>query len=260
MYISSLDSRRPEHLISALFSIFQKHHPAIHRDLNTPLGSSQPDGTSTSQTSMASFIVEHKWKSSDLRSQRLTDAVVNLVGQTTSPLSLVDQPAFHELMELAQPSYTLPSGRHLSRKLIPEHAVSILIPPLHRGCDLSASIVRPQSWPGRRWRQKGGRTVALVAQWWYTGCSDITMDAMVALKFWACSKQSHKGRRGGRSLTGRSNEAGGRHTHRHGGRMDAQWSAIGRPIKIRTVVNIVYQFEQRFCLPCTTIVPPLADR
>ena len=91
--------------------------------------------------------------------------------------------------------------------------------------------MRPQNWPGRRWRQKGGRTVALVAQWWYTGRSDIAMDAMVAVKFWACSKQSHKGRRGGRSLTGRSKEAGGRHTHRHGGRMDAQWSAIGRPIK-----------------------------
>ena len=105
---------------------------------------------------------------------------------------------------------------------------SYLIPPLHRGWDLSASIVRPQSWPGRRWRQKGGRTFALVAQWWYTGRSDI---AMVAVKFWACSKQSHKGRRGGRSLTGGSNEAGGRHTHRHGGRIDAQWSAIGRPVK-----------------------------
>ena len=38
-------------------------------------------------------------------------------------------------------------------------------------------------------------------------------------------------RRGGRSLTGRSKEEGGRHRHRHGGRMDAQWSAIGRPVK-----------------------------
>ena len=104
------------------------------------------------------------------------------------------------------------------------------VPPLHRGCDLSASIVRPQNWPGRRWRQRGGRTVALVAQC-YTGRSDIAMDAMVAVKFWACSKQSHKGRQGDRSLTGRSKEAGGRHTHRHGGRMDAQWSAIGRPVK-----------------------------
>ena len=44
----------------------------------------------------------------------------------------------------------------------------------------------------------------------------------------------------------------------------ADWMHSGRPLvaswKIRTVVNIVYQFEQRFCLPCTTIVPPLADQ
>ena len=132
-----------------------------------------------------------------------------------------------------------------------------VIPPLHRGCDLCASLVRPQNWPGRRWRQKGGRTVALVVQGLYTGRSDIAMDAMVAVKFWACSKQSHKGRRGGRSLTGRSKEAGWRHTHRRGRRMDAQWSAIGRPVKN---ANIVYQFEQHVCLPCTTIVPPLADQ
>ena len=31
-----------------------------------------------------------------------------------------------------------------------------VIPPLHWGCDLCASLVRPQNWPGRRWRQKGG--------------------------------------------------------------------------------------------------------
>ena len=125
-HVSKRGPRKPEHLISALYFIFQKHHPAIHRDLNTPSVSSHQDGTSSSQTSMATFIVEQKWKSSDLRSQRLTEAVVNLVTQTTSPLSLVDHPAFHELMEIAQPSYTLPSGRHLSRKLIPERAVRVL--------------------------------------------------------------------------------------------------------------------------------------
>ena len=137
------------------------------------------------------------------------------------------------LCETGQPSYSDLNPFVLQWITRPStHAESfLLIPPLHRGCDLSASIVRPQNWPGRRWRQKGGRMVALVAQWWYTGRSDVAMDAMVAEKFWACSKQSHKGLRGGRSLTGRSKEAGGRHTHRHGGRMDAQWSAIGRPVK-----------------------------
>ena len=80
---------------------------------------------------------------------------------------------------------------------------------------------------------------------------------MVAVKFWACSKQSHEGRRGGRSLTGRSKEAVWRHTHRRGRRMGAQWSAIRRLVKN---ANIVYQFERHVCLPCTTIVPPLADQ
>ena len=109
------------------------------------------------------------------------------------------------------------------------HQFSLVIPPLHRGCDLCASLVRPQNWPGRHWRQKGGRTVALVVQGWYTG----------------------------RLLTGRSKEAGWRHIHRRGRRMDAQWSAIGRPVKN---ANTVYQFERHVCLPCTTIVPPLADQ
>ena len=43
---------------------------------------------------------------------------------------------------------------------------------------------------------------------------------MVAIKFWTCSKQSQKGR-----LGGRSNEAEGTQRHRHGCRMNAQWSA-----------------------------------
>ena len=111
-----------------------------------------------------------------------------------------------------------------------------VIPPLHRGCDL---VPRP-------WRQKGGRTVALVNQRWYTGRSDFAMDATVAVKFWACSKQSRKGRRGGRSFTCCSKEAGGRHTHCRGRRMDAQWSAIVWPVK-----------NAYCCENCVFLQPPL---
>ena len=72
--------------------------------------------------------------------------------------------------------------------------------------------------------------------------------------------EAERQNRGGRSLTGRSREAGGRYMHRRGRRTDARWSVIDRPVNMHTVVNIMYQFEQRFCLPCITIVPPLADQ
>ena len=102
--------------------------------------------------------------------------------------------------------------------------------PLHRACELCASLLRPYNWPGRRWKLKGGSTVALVLPRWYTGRSAIAMDAMVVLKFWTYSKQSQNGRRGGWSLNGRSNESEGTQRHRCGCRMDAQWSANGRHV------------------------------
>ena len=186
--------------------------------------------------------------------------VVRLAGQSSATGLFAQQFVDANIKDNIKAPHCWPFTRiiHCSTMDSPHKVTSnAVIPPLHRGCDLCASLVRPQNWPGRRWRQKGGRTVALVVQGWHIGRSDIAMDAMVAVKFWACSKQSHKGHRGGRSLTGRSKEAGWRHTHRRGRRMDAQWSAIGRPIKN---ANIVYQFERHVCLPCTTIVPPLADQ
>ena len=117
--------------------------------------------------------------------------------------------------------------------------MEVVIPTLHRDCDLSASIVRLQNWPGRRWRQQGGRTVALVVQGWHTGRSDIAMDAMVAVKFWACSKQSHKGRRGGRSLTSRSKEARGRPWWQNGCTVVGHWSPRKKYVLLLTLcVNL----------------------
>ena len=105
---------------------------------------------------------------------------------------------------------------------------------------------------------KGSRKIVLVVQVWHRGYSDLAMDAMVAVKFWECSKQSpRKGRRGGRSFTfaQRMQEEGTRIA------VVAEWMHLGRPLvaplKMRTVAHIIYEFGRRFCLPCTTIVPPL---
>ena len=63
----------------------------------------------------------------------------------------------------------------------------LLNTPLQRGRDFCASLVLLQNCPGRRWRHKGGWKFALVVQGWHTGCSDLAMDAILAVKFWACS-------------------------------------------------------------------------
>ena len=150
--------------------------------------------------------------------------------------------------------------------------------PLHGGCDRCASLVRPQNRPTRRWKHNGCQKVAEVVQGWHRGRSDLAMNAMVVVKFSAYSKQSHEGRRGGRSLIGRSKEAGGRHTHRHSRRMDAQGSAIGRPVKKCVLLSILYinlsdysaSFLPLLCLPwpinsvhwaitVATTVPPFGD-
>ena len=87
-----------------------------------------------------------------------------------------------------------------------------LVSPLHIGCDHCASLVRPQKWPGRLRRQDGGRTVASVVQGWYTRRSVIAKDAIVATKFWAYSKQSHKvAEEVGRSQVAQWRQGGGIH-------------------------------------------------
>ena len=93
--------------------------------------------------------------------------------------------------------------------------------------------------PGRRWGVKGHRMVALIVQMWYTGCSVIAMNIMVAMKFWKCSKQSHMDHRGGWLLKSHSNVTEGKQTHRRDCRIDAQWSANGHHVIIRSVPNLI---------------------
>ena len=86
---------------------------------------------------------------------------------------------------------------------------------------------------------------------------------MVAVKFWACSNQSYKGRRGGRSLTGLSKEAGGKHAHRRGRKMDAKGSAIGRPVKnaycCKHFISIWAMLLSLLCHHCASFDRPLAS-
>ena len=81
------------------------------------------------------------------------------------------------------------------------------------------------------------------------------LGAMVAVRFWVCSKQSHKGRRGSWMLKDCSNEAGGRCICIA---VIAEWIHIGRPVN-KAFYCIHYLSIWAMLLPpapCTNSVPP----
>ena len=135
---------------------------------------------------------------------------------------------------------------------------SLLIPPLPgtatfvpRLCDHRK---RKKKWPGRRWRHKGGQKAV---QGLHRGRSTLAMDAMVAVKFWACSKQSHKGRRGCRSLKGGRRKAHASAWSQNGRTGVGHWSTCKK--NAYCCIHCVSIWAM-LLLPCTTIVLPLANR
>ena len=62
-----------------------------------------------------------KWRSNDGGKQKdITDAIVSFVASDLQPLSVVESLAFRQILERAEPRYTVPSRKHLSSQLIPK--------------------------------------------------------------------------------------------------------------------------------------------
>ena len=93
------------------------------------------------------------------------------------------------------------------------------------------------------------------------GCSDNSMDALVAVKFWLCSKQSHDGRRGSWSLTHRLLKQGTRIA------VIAKWTDNGCPMvapwKMRIIANIAFRRPRQplghYSNVSAFTLPPLSD-
>ena len=62
------------------------------------------------------FITSH------FRQVRLTDCVVTFVAHDLQALSVVEGDAFQDLLYTAEPKFQMPSRKHLSYKLLPQHA------------------------------------------------------------------------------------------------------------------------------------------
>ena len=86
-----------------------------------------------------------------------------------------------------------------------------------------------------------------------TGCSDITMDAMVAIKFWTCWKQSHKCCRA-RSLKWGRREAVALPWLQNGCTMIGQCSPSNQCVLLQ---KLIPQSGWCFCCPYASTAPPL---
>lgn len=90
------------------FVPYQRAHPAIHADVQ--VHNSNLPASKISQPSIVKFVnARTNYSSHDTRQERITDALVIFIAGDLLPLSLVDSPHFHTLMERADPCYTVPS-------------------------------------------------------------------------------------------------------------------------------------------------------
>ena len=86
----------------------------------------QPSNTQEASISaFAGFLPQpqsvKKWRSNDGGMQKdITDAIVSFIASDLQPLSVVESIAFRQILERAEPHYTVPSRKHLSIQLIPK--------------------------------------------------------------------------------------------------------------------------------------------
>ena len=91
----------------------QRKHPDIHKNLGK---SSQ--ATQAKVTEYTTALI--KWQHNDDRQISLTQSIVTFIAKDLLPVSLVESAAFKEVMEKAQPAFTMPSRKYLCTKLLPE--------------------------------------------------------------------------------------------------------------------------------------------
>lgn len=94
-----------------MFLFLQRNHPEVAIKASTT--------TPATQSKVSPFVTTAPWREGDPRQQELTKLVVNYIARGLQPLSTVEDPDFRALMKKAAPSYTLPSRKHLSTKLLP---------------------------------------------------------------------------------------------------------------------------------------------
>ena len=124
-------------IVKLFTCLFQRMHSHIKVDA-IPVPAAQPSAAAFMPVAQKS-----KWKHTDPRQIQLTNSVVGLIANDLLPLSLVDSEKFRSLLATAEPSFTMPSRKHLSTQLLPQRAATVrdkLITLLSRAQDVALTI------------------------------------------------------------------------------------------------------------------------
>lgn len=72
------------------------------------------------QTTLDSMVINpNKYASNDYQQVQITDALVSFIAGNLLPLSTVESPHFHDLMNVSNLKYQVPIRKTLSTKLLP---------------------------------------------------------------------------------------------------------------------------------------------
>lgn len=104
------------------------------------------------------MVETKKWKPSDEKQVALTQSVVTFIAKDLLPVSLVDSSSFRELLEKAQPGFTMPSRKYLCAKLLPERCAAIHVGIKSRLQSASSVYLTMDLWSSRDMRSFMGIT------------------------------------------------------------------------------------------------------
>ena len=71
------------------------------------------------------MVQKKKWKLSNERQIELTQSVVTFIAKDLIPVSVVESSAIKELLEKAEPCFSMPSRKYLCGKLLPEKCKAV---------------------------------------------------------------------------------------------------------------------------------------
>ena len=112
---------------SEIFFEFQRKHELVYKEIQeTPRTDASEQTGSSSQSTLHHLVCNpKKYNTKDYQQVETMRAVVSFIAGNLLPLSTVDSPYFHHLMEVSNPRYQVPSRKHLSTKLLPERKAEI---------------------------------------------------------------------------------------------------------------------------------------